>query len=160
VTDIKNIEDYEKPLLVNYEVKGSIGTPTGKRLVLPVELFAAESRAAFPHDKRELPVYFEYPVSMQDAIRIRLPKSLAIEASPASSKFDFKGNAMYSLNVAPAADNITVRRNFASAAVVVPTANYQELRTFYSQFEAKDKDSVVLKVAPVEASAVEEPKAN
>ena len=160
VTDIKNTDDYEKPLLVDYEVKGSIGTPTGKRLVLPVELFAAESRAVFPHDKRELPVYFEYPLNMQDAIRIRLPKNLAIEASPDSSKFDLKGFAMYSLNVTPAADNITIRRNFASASVVVPVANYQDLRTFYSQFEAKDKDSVVLKVAPVEASVADGPKVN
>jgi len=160
VTDVRNIDDYEKPLLIDYEVKGSLGKITGKRLVIPAELFASESVAVFPHDKRELAVYFEYPANIQDAIRIRLPKNLVVEANPASSKFNFKESGVYSFNVTPEADNITVRRNFAFASVVVPTEKYQDLREFYSQFEAKDKDSVVLKVAPVEASAVEEPKAN
>jgi hypothetical protein len=158
VTDIKNFDDYENPLVVDYEVEGSLGTLSGKRLVIPVELFAAESVAAFPHDKREFAVYFNYPANIQDAVRVRLPKNLVVEANPASSKFNFKESGMYSLYVTPEAGNITVRRNFAFASVVVPTEKYQDLRMFYSQFEAKDKDSVVLKVVSVEAA--DAPKAN
>jgi len=153
VTEIKNLEEYEQPLLVNYEVKGSIGTPTGKRLVLPVELFEVGSTASFPHEKRDLAVYFSYPESVLDATRINLPSNLTVEGAPVSSNFDLKGVGVYKLDITQADKNITVRRNFAFAGIIFPVANYATLRTFYSQFEAKDKESVVLKMGAEAGSA-------
>jgi hypothetical protein len=152
VTSITNLEDYEKPLLVSYSVVGTIGTPTGKRLVLPVDLFTTRSRATFPDDKRELAVYFHYPQIVQDALRIVLPKNLALEATPAPSKFDIKDTGVYTMNIEPGANAVTVRRTYAFNDILIVPSKYPELRTFYSQFEAKDQDSIVLKQAAVESA--------
>ena len=157
VSSIKDIDDYEKPLSVDFDVKGTLGTPTGKRLLLPVDIFMAQSTASFPHEKRDLAVYFHYAQAVQDAVRIYLPKNLTVEAAPASSKFDIKGSAIYSMTVAPATDNITSRRTYVFNDIVTPPADYASLRSFYSQFEAKDQESVVLKQGPVESSAVAGP---
>ena len=159
VESIKDIDDYEKPLSVDYKVKGALGTPTGKRLLVPVDVFLAQSRAAFPHEKRELAVYFHYPEVVQDAMRINLPKNMTLEAAPASSKFDIKGSAMYTMGVTPAPNNVTSRRVFANNDILIPPAEYGGLRSFYSQFEAKDQESIVLKQAPVESSSVTAPAA-
>ena len=152
VVSITNLEDYEKPLLVKYSVVGTLGTPTGKRLVLPVDIFTAHTQATFPHEKREVAVYFHYPQIVQDALRINLPKNMTLEATPASSDFAIKGTGIYKLAVEPAATSVTVRRTYAFNGVLTPVAEYSTLRTFYSQFEAKDQDSIVLKQAAVETA--------
>jgi hypothetical protein len=154
VTDIKDIDDYEKPLAVDYKVKGTLGTPTGKRLLLPVDVFLTQQKPAFPHDKRELAVYFHYPELVKDAMRINFPKNMSLEAAPASSTLGIKGSSTYTMSVTPAPDNITSRRTFAYNEILYKPDDYTGLRTFYNQFEAKDQESIVLKLAPVESSSV------
>ena len=118
----------------------------------PFDETCAQSRATFPDEKRDLAVYFHYPQIVQDALRINLPKNLTLEATPASSKFDIKGIGTYSMNIEPAATNVTVRRTYAFNDILTPVAGYPTLHTFYSQFEAKDQDSIVLKQAAVESA--------
>ncbi len=152
VTNIQNLDDYEKPLAVTYSVKGSMSTVTGKRLVLPVDLFLTGETATFTHEKRETPVYFHYPESVVDALRINLPKNVSIEAIPDASKIPFNQEGLYALTVESTPTNVTVRRTFLLNDVVVLAKDYGDLRSFYSKFEAKDKDSMVLKTAPVQTS--------
>jgi len=140
-------------LEVSYEVKGTLGTATGKRLVVPAELFMSGSTATFPHDKRELAVYFHYPEAVQDAWRLRFPSSYVLEGTPDAAKYEMKGTAAYSMAVVPAATNVIVRRSYARNGIIFPVDHYADLRAFYSQFEAKDHESLVLKPATPTASA-------
>ncbi|MEO7028904.1 MAG: DUF3857 domain-containing protein [Acidobacteriaceae bacterium] len=146
VTSIENLTDYEKPLVANFTVAGSLGTPTGKRLILPVDLFLVDDAVTFPHDKREMPVYFPYPQTVQDALRIKFPATLTVEAAPPETKVKFHDAGLYSIVAATAPDSVTVRRSYLFNGVVVQVKDYGDLRTFYSQMETKDKDSIVLRV--------------
>jgi hypothetical protein len=159
VTDIKDIDDYEKPLSVDYKVKGTLGTPTGKRLLLPVDVFLTQEKPAFPHEKRELAVYFHYPEVVKDAMRINYPKNMSLEASPASSTLGIQGSTTYTMTVTPAPNNVTSRRTLAYNTILYKPSDYTGLRTFYNQFEAKDQENIVLKLAPVESSSVTPPPA-
>jgi hypothetical protein len=154
VLSIQDLDAYEKPLAVSYEVKGSLGTATGKRLVLPVDLFEAGSTPAFPHEKRELAVYFRYPEIRQDALRIKFTKGFAVEAVPEPAKFTIPSRETYSLTVESTPTSFTTRRTYADGDVLVKPDQYAELRKFHSQFEGKDQESVVLKVAPVQSASV------
>jgi hypothetical protein len=51
------------------------------------------------------------------------------------------------------ATNFTVRRNYVLGEVFFKTEEYAGLRSFYSKFENKDQESVVLTTAPVAAKA-------
>jgi hypothetical protein len=153
VAEIHGLDDYENPLTVDYDVTGTIGTPTAKRLVLPVDLFRAGATATFTHEKRELAVYFHYPQMVQDALRINFPPGVTIEGSPAASKFNITGSAFYDMTITPAPTNVTVRRNYAFNSLVTLPKDYAQLRSFYSQFEAKDQESIVLKGVTMTASA-------
>jgi Domain of Unknown Function with PDB structure (DUF3857)/Transglutaminase-like superfamily len=155
VQSVENLTDYEKPLVVNFEVKGGLGTATGKRMILPADVFLTEDVATFPHEKREMPVYFNYPQSVLDAVRIKFPATMSLEAAPTETKVKFQDIGLYSLTAAPAANSVTVRRSFLFNTVLIPIKDYGDLRSFYSQMETKDKESVVLKVAPQSASAAE-----
>ena len=153
VKSVDNLTDYEKPLVANFEVKGALGTPTGKRMILPADVFLAETVSTFPHEKRELPVYFSYPQTIVDAVRIKFPATMSLEATPTETKVKFQDVGMYSMTAKPAADSITVQRSYLFNTVLILNKDYSDLRNFYSQMETKDKESVVLKVAPQSASA-------
>ena len=153
VNTIQNLTDYEKPLLVSYEVKGAVGTPTGKRLMVPADLFVAGEPATFAHEKRDVAVYFPYAESVQDAQRITLPSNLAVEAVPDADKTPMTDLAAHSMAVESGANSFTTRRNLLLGTFVVLPNEYGALRTFYSTFEAKDHQSVVLKQVAGPASA-------
>ena len=145
---IDKLADYEQPLVARFVVTGSIGSSTGKRLLIPGDLFEANTTTTFPHEKREIPIYFHYPYRTLDAIRITFPKSFALESLPKSDSFRFQQYAAYSLNTESASNSVTIRRDFALADVLFPTTDYPALRTYYNQFEAKDQETVVLKAVP------------
>lgn len=153
VTEIKNLADYEHPLVVTYDVKGTLGTPAGKRVIMPADLFVSSQPARFPHEKREYSVYFPFPESIQDAVRINLPSSLVPEATPEPAKVVFSKVGAYNISFAKDADGITVRRDFAFNEVIVGIDDYADLRKFYTELEAKDHESVVLKAEPAAAAA-------
>ena len=154
VADIKDLTDYEKPLVVTFKAKGTLGNSVGKRVMLPADLFFANAKATFPHEKREFAVYFEYPQMTQDAVRINLPQTMAIEAIPSTAQFSMSGEGAYALKVTQTPNNFTARRDFIFNDVLVLPKDYANLRQFYAQLESKDQETVVLKAAgPVTASS-------
>lgn len=154
VAEITNIDDYEKPLKVTYDVKGAIGTQMGKRVVMPSDMFEAGAEASFPHEKRQNAVYFHYPQLVQDALRISLPAEFQVEAVPAAGKFNFPTHAIYDMSVSSTPNSFTTRRNYGEADIIYGVSDYAALRTFYSQLESKDQESVVLKAAAAQSTAV------
>jgi hypothetical protein len=153
VLNIDNIATYDKPLKVTYSVEGVPGTPTGKRLVLPADLFTTGEHATFPHEKREVAVYFPYAQAVQDALRIALPSDMAVEGVPDPAKASLLKTAAYNLTVTQDPKSFTARRTYVFGDIIIPVTNYAALRTFYGQFETSDQQSVVLKQNPVQASA-------
>ncbi len=148
VAKIERLADYEQPLSVTFDVKGTLGSATGKRLVLPADIFEANSKTTFPHEKRDVSIYFHYGHMVQDAIRINFPKQFSIETLPVAGDLKFQGFAQYTLKTEAASTNFTVRRNYGLAEVIYRPSEYPELRTFYSGMEAKDQQSVILRVQP------------
>jgi hypothetical protein len=158
VASIDKLEDYEQPLVANIEVKGTLGSSTGKRVLLPSDIFEANAKPSFPHEKRDIPVYFQFPHMTQDAVRIHFPKTLSVESLPASDKTAYEKSIAYNLSSESAADSFTVRRTYVLGEIVYPPPQYASFRTFYSKMENKDQESVVLTTAPVTAKAT--PTAN
>lgn len=145
-------ESYQEPLHVNFTVKGAIGSSTGKRLLIPADIFEANSKATFPHEKRDEPVYFDYPKITQDAVRVTFPASMTMESMPSTDKFPFQHYAAYDMSASSTPNSVTVRRNYALGEFVFMPQEYTELRGFYSKMETKDQESIVLISTPVTAS--------
>jgi transglutaminase-like putative cysteine protease len=147
VGDIQQLTDYEQPLVVNYTVKGPIASSAGKRILLSSDLFESNSKPTFPHEKRDLSVYFEYTKIIQDAVRITFPPTLAVESLPATAKFNYLQAAAYGLISQSTPNSFTFRRELALGDVIFKREEYSGLRSFYGQFENKDQESVVLTTA-------------
>lgn len=160
VTSIENLKEYEKPLVVKFNATGSIGVSTGKRLVVPADIFTVGEGVAFPQEKREIPVYFHYPQTVLDAVRIMLPPTMTVEAIPADGKYSMTGQAAFSLTSTSAPSSVSVRRAYIFGEVIIKSKDFPALRTFYSQFEAKDQESIVLKAGSPAVVAAKAPVGN
>ena len=145
VKAISGLDSGEVPLKVSATVEGNIGNAVGSRVMLPSALFEANSRPTFPHDKRELGVYFPYAQITQDAVRYTLPAGFAVEAAPTQEVAKYQNLAAYAQTSSQAANTVTVRRDFILGDVFFPATDYPQLRTFYNDFEHKDHGSIVLK---------------
>ena len=147
ILSIDMLEQYEEPLAVKAEIKGAIGSSTGKRLLITSDLFEMNSKPTFTHDKRDLGVFFPYRYQARDAIRINLPPNLQVETVPVDKTVKLAKLASYDLKAVADGNGITIRRNLAVGEIMYMPADYPELKSFYGQFEAKDQEPVILKVA-------------
>ena len=152
VLSIDKLAEYEAPLVLKLDVKGPIGSPTSRRLLVPGDLFEANTKATFAHEKREQQVWFSFPYSTRDAIRINFPAVFTAESTPPEASLQIPKRAIYKLKASADAGGVTIRRDLYVAEILYPTEEYPELRTFYSQFEAKDQEPIILKVAPASPS--------
>jgi hypothetical protein len=155
VTSIEGLEEYEKPLTVMVSVKGPIGSATGRRLLVPVALFEVNTRPLFSHEKRELPVYFEYGEIVQDAVRINFPAGFAVESLPPSGKEMLKNAAAYVLDTEKTPTSVTVRRNYLLGEIVFMQPDYPELRAFYTKMGSRDQEPIVLTRTEAKSGGVE-----
>jgi hypothetical protein len=144
VTKVDNLSDISKPLKITYEIKGPVGSATGKRLLVPASLFESNTKTKFTSAKREMPVDMHYASIVQDAVRFKLPADFVIESAPAESKEMFQNFASYTTSTKAAPNAITLYRNMINGRVIYTNAEYPELRSFYNKLEAKDQESLVL----------------
>jgi len=147
VKNIQMLEDYEQPLTVVFDVKGQIASSTGKRLLVPGDIFEVNEKPTFPHEKRDLPVYFEYTDAVMDAVRVKFPASLSLESVPAAEEVPFQKVALYGLKSDTTPTAVTIHRTFLLGDIVFSTDQFPELRTFYNKLETKDQEPIVLKAA-------------
>ena len=152
IVSIDKLEDYEEPLTAKLAVQGPVGSTTGKRLLIPGDLFETNSHAVFAQEKRELPVSLSYRFIAHDAIRINIPPGFQVESAPTAESFTIPKTAVYSFKSSPDATGITIRRDLYMGEVLFGQKDYPNLRTFYTQFEAKDQEPIILKV-PVTPAA-------
>ena len=157
VRTLEGLKDPNAVLKVSFQVKGNMGRAVGSRVVLPVDLFVADRPPAFPHEKRDQAVYFQYPEMTQDATRITFPSSFSVESAPAEERVPLKDVAAYAIRSKISGNSVTVWRDFSMGEFYFPLADFPNLRTFYATLERKDHSSVVLKRAASEKAEVQSP---
>ncbi|HEX7157530.1 MAG TPA: transglutaminase, partial [Edaphobacter sp.] len=157
LVSIDKLEDYEQPLSANFMVKGPVGSSTGKRLLITGDIFESNSKPSFPHEKREIAVYFHYPYIGQDAVRINFPSTFKVESLPTGDKQQFQNFAGYNMTTESTPTSVTFRRNYTLGEIWFLPKEYPELRAFYNKIETKDQESVVFTEAAPAASASSSP---
>jgi Domain of Unknown Function with PDB structure (DUF3857)/Transglutaminase-like superfamily len=147
VASVDNLTAYDKPLVASFTVKGPIGSATGKRLLIPGDIFESRAKPTFSHDKREQAVYFDYPYVTRDAVRVNFPaNAFTVESLPASETEMYQTAMRYELKTEQAPASVTFRRSFQMAGILYKAEEYKDIREFYNKFESKDQENVVLKV--------------
>ncbi|ADW69093.1 DUF3857 domain-containing protein [Granulicella tundricola] len=154
VTNVTGLSKPDQPLVVDYSVKGAVGTPTGKRLLITGNLFEVNAKPVFPDSKREQAVYMHHPSFVQDAVRFKLPATMTVESAPKEDAAIVPGSIGFTASSKQSGSSITMFRNVTIAKHIFLTKEYPDLRGFYGKLETRDQEPLVLiHPAPGSASA-------
>jgi hypothetical protein len=131
-------------------VKGTLGTATSKRLLLPGFFFEAQGHAPFvSQEKRLEAVDMHYGDRESDQVTYHLPDGLVVEGAPADASIPWAGHASYAAKTISTPGQVIVGRSLARAFSQVKPEEYQDLRGFYQKVAAADQQQLVLTAAHV-----------
>jgi hypothetical protein len=139
-------------LMAVVNVKGTLGTSTAKRLLLPSYFFETRSKAPFVNEEKRLtPVDMEYSSSVTEQLTYMLPAGVTVEGASADANVLWAGHAQYLTKSKTEPGQIAIARLLARAFTDAKPEEYQDLRGFYSKVAAADQAEVVLTAAAAPA---------
>lgn len=138
-------EDGEAELTANFSIDiPSYASSTGKRLLVPTNLFQTRIAQPFAQSERKQPVYFNYPYYHMDDTQITLPATFHIENMAQDGEPIKTDYSLYKVKHSLTGNTVTISRDFAMAGIAIPQKDYPSLRKFYSDVATSDAQPLVL----------------
>jgi hypothetical protein len=141
---VENLADYEKPLVVKFDVRGTLATMTAKRVLLPGALFESRSRSLFPEETRSIPVYFNHGARIVDAVRVKYPADMTLESAPKDDHLALLKFAVYQVKAESQPGQILLRRTYDLGSPFFAPAEYPDVHAFFTGMANDDQRPVVL----------------
>jgi hypothetical protein len=149
---IENFADNSKPLTYTFKVRvPNYAQKVGKRLILQPGFFEYGSSPVFSSATRVYDVYFPYPWSEKDEVRIKLPANMQIESADSPAEVADSGRIgvdriRISIDTVP---NVLIyRRDFhfgAGGHTLFQVSVYPALKKIFDSFYGADTHAVALK---------------
>ncbi|HET9182240.1 MAG TPA: DUF3857 domain-containing protein [Candidatus Angelobacter sp.] len=121
----------------------TFASSTGKRLIVPSDLFQGDRTQPFAHGERKQPVYFNYPYYASDDVQITYPSGMKLENlpqdQPLQTEFSF-----YKVQRSAKGNTFSIKRDFAMGGIAFVQKDYPELKKFFSGVAKDDSEFVVL----------------
>ena len=138
------LTDLDTNLMVRMAVAGNLGTATGKRVFLPVSIFAAGSHNPFTSSHREEPIDLRFPYLENDEVTLHLPPGLEAETVPQKARVDLPQMAVYVSAATASGQTITFKRSVMLSNVIYTPDEYDKLKGFFDDVSEKDRAQAVL----------------
>jgi hypothetical protein len=139
------LDEPDSLLMAVVKVRGSLGTATAKRIILPGFFFETRGGAPFVNQEKRLePVDMHSASRMTDQVTYHLPTGFTVEGTPQDSKITWAGHAVYGTQTVSAPGQITIARTLARAFTLAKPEEYQDLRGFYQKVATADQQQLVL----------------
>lgn len=149
---VENFTDASKPLVYSYKVRvPNYAQKTGKRLFLQPGFFEYGSDAAFSSATRRNQIFFPYPWSEEDSVKIELPKNFALDSPDAPAPVEDPqkiGSLKVKMSIDSAANVLTFDRKFhfgGGGNILFPVEAYQPLKNMFDLFHKADTHTVTLR---------------
>ena len=146
-------EDVANGAGVTYHIKiPGYAQRTGKRLFVTPAYFEAGVPARFPESKREYPVYFHYPWSEFDTVRIKLPDNYELDHGDAPGGIKYGPLGEYNVRILLGKDKTLIyERQFsfgANGTLIFDTKDYPVLKQLFDKVHEADAHLLTLKNQP------------
>jgi hypothetical protein len=158
---IENVNDPEKPFVYTFKIRvPGYGSRTGRRLFFQPNVFERSAKPRFVSNTRKYEVYFNYPYSEQDDIKIELPAGFSTENPDVPNPIkDSQGIGSHhtTMNVTTDGRTLTYKRNFSfgnGGYIRFPVSAYPVIKTMFEAFNKADVHQLTLR----EGSAPAAPK--
>ncbi len=148
-----SIDDPYTNLMAVVNLKGSLGTATAKRLILPGFFFETRGHAPFVNEeKRLVPVDMHYGDRETDQITYHVPDGVTLEGVPQDENIGWQGHALLVAKSATQPGQIVIGQTLSVAFTFLKPEEYQDLRGFYQKVAAADQQQLVLTTSAAVAS--------
>jgi hypothetical protein len=146
VGTLDNLSDYEKPLVANLTVHGSLGAVAENKMTVPSQFFEATSKPLFPEPTRDMPIYFNHSGRTVDAMRVKLPAELQVASAPKDDSFALRKLATYHTipDVKPGV--VVMRRSYTLGTAFFSVTEYGDVKSFYDKVSADDQQPLVFSI--------------
>lgn len=135
---------FDEPLVATFEVSlPNLVSSAGSRTIVPLSVFAASGRNPFAPATRAHPIYFPYPRTEEDEVKLTVPESLRVAALPTGSNLN-AGALGYKSDISEAGDTVTLKRSTFVNVMLIDAKHYNPLRDFYSAMLNADQKPLVL----------------
>jgi len=143
----------EMPLTAEFSLKiPNWASRAGRRMVVPVGVFAGDERHMFEHARRVHPIYFAYPYGKVDDVTIALPADWRVMSVP-DSLTRAGDKVHYALNTKSDPKILHVRRELDVDIFLLEQRDYPGLRGFFQGVRSGDDQQIVLEPAAESPSA-------
>jgi hypothetical protein len=144
------LDQPESNLIAMCTVKGSLGTATAKRLLLPGFFFETRGHVPFVNqEKRMEQVDMHYADRVTDMVVYNLPAGMSVEGAPQDAKVAWAGHAVFIVKSQQDSGKLTIAHSVAHGFALAKADDYQDLRGFYQKVAAADQEELVLTTAAV-----------
>lgn len=142
------LDDPEVNLIAVINAKGTVGSLTVKRLLLPAYFFESRAHRPFvnqPH--RQSMVDMHYGEKVADQVVYQFPESFKVEGAPHDANVQFPSLALLETGVTQGPGQVTIARTLTRSFTFLKPEQYQDLRAFYQRVDTNDQEQVVLSIA-------------
>jgi len=134
----------EPSLAVTYDVVlPNIVSGAGSRVLVPLSVFRTTEKNPFAPTTRKNVIYFAYPQTERDVVKLTLPESMSAVTIPSAT--DLKGGVLgYSAKTTRKGNEVTYTRDANVNVMFIPVENYPQLRNFFNAVATADAEQLVI----------------
>lgn len=118
-------------------------TSAGSRTLVPMSVFETRSRNPFAPTTRKHAIYYEYPRTEEDEVKVTVPESFKIAAVPPPANMD-AGALGYKSEAKQDGASVTFKRSSWVTVMLIEPKFYEPLRSYYSAVLTADQKPLVL----------------
>jgi hypothetical protein len=147
LTSLKGHDTVEPSVVATFDATlPNLVSSAGSKTVVPVSIFTTTTKNPFSATTRKHPIYFSYPTSEEDEVKLTIPAELKIATIPALS--ELKGGAMnYRSETKRQEGVITFKRSSSIGVTMIETKYYDAIRNFFNAMGTADEQPLVLVAA-------------
>jgi hypothetical protein len=144
-----NLDKPDVNLIAVIDAKGTLGTTTSKRMLLPGFFFEVRGHKPFiDQSQRQTPVDMHYGEQTVDQVIYQLPSGFSVEGAPQDTSISWADQSGLRTKVVQDAGAVTIARSLVRAFTLLKPEQYQDLRAFYQKVDADDQQQLVLAINP------------
>jgi transglutaminase-like putative cysteine protease len=143
------LDNQDVNLIAVINAKGTLGSTTSKRMLLPGFFFEVRGHKPFiDQSQRQTSVDMHYGEQIIDQVIYQFPSSLSVEGAPQETSISWGDHADLRAKVVQGVGEVTIARSLARAFTFLKPEQYQDLRAFYQKVDANDQQQLVLAINP------------
>jgi hypothetical protein len=142
--DVQGWESSEDSLLAYFNVSvPSFASKTGKRLLVPANVFRSRQNEAFLQTERHYPVYFPYTYEELDSVTLQAPEGYTITSVPKGQDVILASTRFKTARSSQGNELLQTRALVVNSIYFQPE-KYLELKDFFNKLLAADEEQTVL----------------